>query len=489
MAAAGSFAKELSDETICPVCLEYFTDPVITNCGHNFCRACLTQSWGELGRKSSCPECREPIQQCNVRPNRKLASIVEISKKFSLQVAKGTGGACKRHQEPLRLFCRDHEAPICVVCDRSEEHREHRVIPVEEAAEEYKENVQVKLQSLEGGREKLVEWKVAEEQRILECLKQIEEEKQEIKSVFKEMHKFLEEKEQYWLTELVDLEEDIKRMQGSTDLSEEISHLSDLIKEVEEKCQQPPSEFLQDIRCTLSRCQEGEARQKEVLSLQFEWRFRSASLKTSILKKAMEELEESLKQGLSQESLKQALKIVSVTLDPGTAHPYLDLSKDLKSADWGGPYQHLPENPGRFDCNFHVLGQETFTSGRHCWEVEVDIEVLRWFRGDPWAVGVASDTIRRKEQIGLNPDKGIWAVGMDPFYPNAVWAYTSPEWTLLTLSYDLRKIRVFLDYEKGHVEFFFADTDNLLFTFPPASFSGEGIRPFFQLFPRISMQC
>uniref|UniRef100_A0A8C9FQR8 RING-type domain-containing protein n=1 Tax=Pavo cristatus TaxID=9049 RepID=A0A8C9FQR8_PAVCR len=31
----------LQDELTCPVCLEYFTDPVlVAECGHNFCRAC-----------------------------------------------------------------------------------------------------------------------------------------------------------------------------------------------------------------------------------------------------------------------------------------------------------------------------------------------------------------------------------------------------------------------------------------------------------------
>uniref|UniRef100_A0A8C3K6M9 RING-type domain-containing protein n=1 Tax=Calidris pygmaea TaxID=425635 RepID=A0A8C3K6M9_9CHAR len=37
----GSAARSLQDELTCPVCLEYFNDPVlVAECGHNFCRAC-----------------------------------------------------------------------------------------------------------------------------------------------------------------------------------------------------------------------------------------------------------------------------------------------------------------------------------------------------------------------------------------------------------------------------------------------------------------
>lgn len=32
---------------MCPICLNYFEDPVAIGCGHNFCRRCVTQLWGE----------------------------------------------------------------------------------------------------------------------------------------------------------------------------------------------------------------------------------------------------------------------------------------------------------------------------------------------------------------------------------------------------------------------------------------------------------
>lgn len=174
---------------------------------------------------------------------------------------------------------------------------------------------------------------------------------------------------------------------------------------------------------------------------------------------------------------------MNVTLDPDTAHPSLILSEDLKSVRKGDIEQDLPNNPERFDTMFCVLGHEIFTSGRHSWEVELEEK-----KGALWAVGVARETLKRKEGTNLNPTEGIWAVGKDPL-PCQLWAFTAPEWTVLNWRYQPKKIRVFLDYEEGHVEFFDADTDELIFSFHSASFSGERIRPFFWLWSGVQLNC
>lgn len=136
--AAESPVKALCEEATCSICLEFFRDPVIlTECGHNFCRACLTQSWGESRAEASCPQCRGRAREGNLRPNQQLASFVEIAKKFSLRdekEAEAKGGICEKHQEPLNFICKDDEAPLCVICSRSRGHKNHKVIPLEEAA-------------------------------------------------------------------------------------------------------------------------------------------------------------------------------------------------------------------------------------------------------------------------------------------------------------------------------------------------------------------
>ncbi|KAG6923412.1 tripartite motif-containing 27 [Chelydra serpentina] len=91
--AAENPVESLQEEATCPVCLEYFTEPVTLECGHNFCRACIAQCWQGSDTATSCPQCRETVQQRNLRSNRQLANVVEIAKRLSLQQQKEQEGA------------------------------------------------------------------------------------------------------------------------------------------------------------------------------------------------------------------------------------------------------------------------------------------------------------------------------------------------------------------------------------------------------------
>ncbi|XP_044840101.1 butyrophilin subfamily 1 member A1-like [Mauremys mutica] len=156
------------------------------------------------------------------------------------------------------------------------------------------------------------------------------------------------------------------------------------------------------------------------------------------------------------------------TLDPDTAHPQLVLSEDWKSVRWGDRWQRLPNNPERFDTERCVLGCEGFTSGRHCWEVEVGA-------GRYWAVGVARESVRRKRWISRSPEGGIWAVER---WEGQFRALTSPV-TPLPLSRAPSRIRVCLDCDWGQVTFIDAGDEAPIFTFPPGSVPGGRIRPWF----------
>ncbi|XP_074834933.1 butyrophilin subfamily 1 member A1-like [Carettochelys insculpta] len=160
----------------------------------------------------------------------------------------------------------------------------------------------------------------------------------------------------------------------------------------------------------------------------------------------------------------------TVTLDPGTAHPRIVLSEGGRSVRWELTGQQLPDNPERFDYWICVLGREGFTSGRHCWEVEVG-------DGPYWAVGVARESVSRKGRISLSPEGGIWAVQQ---FGDKFQALTSPE-TPLPMSRPLCRIRVCLDCDQGQVTFIDAGAEALIFTFPPGSLPGERIRPWLRV--------
>nr|XP_032638231.1 butyrophilin subfamily 1 member A1-like [Chelonoidis abingdonii] len=171
---------------------------------------------------------------------------------------------------------------------------------------------------------------------------------------------------------------------------------------------------------------------------------------------------------LSLPQRSDSLSPAHVTLDPDTAHPNLVLSEDRKRVRRGDTRQDLPDNPERFDTEPCVLGCEGFTSGRHCWEVEVGA-------GQYWAVGVARESVGRQGRISHSPEGGIWAVEC---WGGLFQALTSPV-TPLPLSRVPSRIRVCLDCDRGQVTFIDAGDEAPIFTFPPGSVPGERIRPWF----------
>ncbi|XP_077187115.1 zinc finger protein RFP-like [Paroedura picta] len=489
--AARSLVKELREEMACPICLEYFVEPVILDCGHNFCQACLTQCWGETERAPSCPQCREASQQENFRPNRQLANLVELVKKLQAgKGAEGKWGGCERHQEPLKLFCQDDQVPICVVCDRSLGHQNHSVLPMEEAFLVYKKVIQAELQCLAYKREELKDEKKRKDQRSQEFLAQLESEKQMTKSAFQKIRDFLERREHQRLSKLEIMKGEVEKTdkENQARFLEESSDLSHRITELEGRFQQPEAIFVQDPKTTLNRHEKKPERQLVEIPPILEQRLRIYSDQTSALQKALKESEESL-----AKTLVDALTKVNVTLDPETAHPHLLLPADLKSVTVGQTAQNLPKNPERFDTLWCVLGCEKFTSGRSWWEVDMGTTQSLW------AVGVARESVERKGNTIRNPDAGFWILQTQRSQTfNFHHGHSVSHWRLsaLTSSQSVavservpQKIRVVLDYEEGLVEFFCAATNVRLFAFPPASFSGEVLRPYFNIGQGSTLKC
>ncbi|XP_054831875.1 E3 ubiquitin-protein ligase TRIM7-like [Eublepharis macularius] len=466
---AESPSKKLQEETTCSVCLDFFTEPVTLDCGHHFCRTCIVPCRHAL--PDVCPQCGELVTERSWKPNRQLERFAEIAKRFSDQekAEAGAGGVCEEHREPLKLFCEDDGVPICVVCDRSREHRDHAVVPVEEAAQGYKERFCNYLEVLRKEKEKILACAANTEQESQELLKVTKSEREKTLIEFRKLHEFLEEQETLMLAQVEEVEEELARERHEllARLSVELSSLENIIQEMEEKCQQPVSNFLKDVRSSLKRYEEKEKFENPVaFPPELKRRIWDICDLNPFLEGVVKQFQVTLVSGLQQQE-------ANVTLDPDTAHPHLALSEDYKSISRGDKYQDLPDNPERFDKHCMVLGCEKFSTGRHCWEVTVGSE-------DGWAVGVAKTSVKRKGKFNASPEAGIWALRT---WKSTYKALVPSLSSHLPLSRELRRIQVSLNCTGRQVAFFDADTATPLFTFSEIS-SGETLQPFFWVYDK-----
>ncbi|XP_062978276.1 zinc finger protein RFP-like [Elgaria multicarinata webbii] len=467
--AAPNPEKSLQDEATCSICLDYFQTPVmIIDCGHNFCQDCIGQCCKESIRNVfSCPQCRKPFLWQNVRPNRHLWNIVELAKQFSMRRAKEAGDQdlCKKHHEPLKLFCEQDQTAICVVCDKSKLHKKHSVVPIEEAAQVYQEKIHRCLQTLKEERDKVLSFKSDAAGPSQDLLRETEAERQKLLSEFQQLRQVLLREEQLLLTRLEQLEKEVevKKEEHGTKFSEEISHLNTLISELEQKCQEPPSRLLQDIGSIFNRCRKG--------------RFQPPTIPDpSALRKKLQEF--SKESATLQGELKKFRETLTepkwvkenVMLDSMTAHPRFIVSENQKSVKWGCVRQELPYNARRFDPSRCVLGAQGFSSGKHHWTVDVK-------HGTSWAVGVARKTVKRKGQFNIDPEEGIWAVGLS----NGQYKVLTSPPTILDQSKYMTKIQIRLDYEGGTVAFYDPEEKKRLVLFPSARFESGKVFPFFRV--------
>ncbi|XP_033982031.1 probable E3 ubiquitin-protein ligase TRIML1 [Trematomus bernacchii] len=525
MSAASCLLTE--DQFLCSICLDVFTDPVSTPCGHNFCKACISEHW-DTKVPYQCPNCKKLFhtrpellvntfisemaaqfrqsaqqkasssssEQQVVKPGEVpcdactgtrlkalksclvcLASYCETHlephltrpglKKHQLidPVENLESRMCVKHDKLLELFCKTDQVCVCMLCTLLD-HKTHDVVPLKE---EY-EGKKAELGKTEAEIQQMIQkrrLKIQEMSRSVELSKEgADREIADGVQVFTALKESVERSQ----AELIDT---IKEKQRETEeqaegfikeLEQEISELKKRSSEVEQ----------------LSRSEDQLHLLQSFMSLNAapptknwtEVRVRPPSYEGTV-RRAVAQLEETLskqmKKLLPEVELKRVQQYeVEVTLDPDTAHPKLILSDDGKQVKHGDVRKNLPNNPERFDYCPNVLAKQSFSSGRFYYEVQVKGKTY-------WTLGVVRESINRKGQISVSPQNGYWTIWVRN--ENEYQACAGPS-VRLSLKSQPGKVGVFVDYEEGLVSFYDVDAAALIYSFTGCCFK-EKLYPYF----------
>ncbi|XP_026803010.3 E3 ubiquitin-protein ligase TRIM35-like isoform X2 [Pangasianodon hypophthalmus] len=436
-------ACKFSEEDFsCPVCCEIFKDPVVLHCSHSVCKVCLQQFWETKGSRE-CPVCRTKSSMETPPISLALKNLCEtFLQERSQRSSSASETVCSLHSEKLKLFCLDDQQPVCLVCQTSRKHTNHKFCPIDEAATDCKEELKTALKPLQEKLKIFKDCKLNWSQTAEHIKIQAQHTERQIKEAFEKLHQFLRDEEAARIAALREEEEQKSQMMKEKieKLSRDISSLSDTIRSIEEEMRAEDVLFLQNYKATVKRAQCTLQHPEELSGALIHVAKHLSNLKFRVWEK-----------------MQHAVQYTPVILDLNTAHPGLIVSDDLTSVIRNFIYfgkQKIPDNPERFDDRLCILGSEGFNSGTHCWDVEV---------GDctEWYVGVMTESAQRKGNVFSRG--GIWYV----WYYDGVYkaGYTPKRFGFLSLEQKLKRIRVQLDWDRGELSFSDPLTNTHIHTF------------------------
>ncbi|XP_071403290.1 E3 ubiquitin-protein ligase TRIM21-like [Centroberyx affinis] len=532
MASAISLLSE--EQFLCSICLDVFTEPVSTPCGHNFCKSCITRHW-ESKQLSQCPLCNEKFhKRPELRVNTGFRDVVENFKKLNVigraeslvkpgevpcDFCSGTklkalksclvclasycethlephqrvaawkrhklidpvknleDRMCKKHDKFLELFCRSDQICVCVMCT---EHKTHDTVPLEEEYEEKKAQL---------GKKKA---------EVQEMIQERQQKLQEMKASVQLNKKDTEEAIAKSVEVFTALVASIQRNQAE---------LIEVIEEKQRAAEKQAEGFIKELEQEISELQR-RSTELERLShtedhLHLLQSFPSCSssphtynwsgisvhshLCVETVRRAVAQLEETLTKEMM--TLLKDIELIKEDLEKLPEDVRLKRIQQLYAVDvtldpnTAHPQLILSKHGKQVRCGDRC---KNLPDNPERFDEHIDVLGKEGFsagrfyfevqvKGDEWDLGVVRESINRKGYISYKPEKGTWVI----------WLRGGNDCKArdnccvnISLKEKPEKVGVFVDYEEGLVSFYDVEAETLIYSFTGCTFK-ETIYPFF----------
>ncbi|KAM7319345.1 hypothetical protein ACRRTK_022457 [Alexandromys fortis] len=405
---------------------------------------------------------------------------------------------CLKHKKKLNYFCEKDKEFLCLVCRDSKDHKTHEVTLIDEAAKNYKVQIETQLQILGQKDKEIIKEKKECEEATQVFRARVHLEKLKILQEWKNVRQRLEEETIFLLSRLSLVEQEgVKQTEEYvTETERQLTTLRNNMEYLKNRLQVPSMELLEGINDILGRDTEFQFQNPTpVPNLDKKVSEAKASNESKIerLKKLSDNLITEGKEDKStflnsldikdtknwlllQMNNSELLSSEPMTLDMASADPNLIFSQDLKKAslyviDGKSNTQAKPRQLYPFHC---VRGSPGLSSGCVVWEAEI--------QGPPGMLGIVGVVaeLPQGSQIQNSEPCCLWALRISSSGCQPITNCSTQK----NLSICLTKVGVYVDYDRGAIIFYDAITNKHVYTFQ-TSFDRQ-VFPLFGLFPTCS---
>ncbi|XP_026064573.1 tripartite motif-containing protein 16-like isoform X1 [Carassius auratus] len=367
------------NEFVCAVCLDLLKDPVTIQCGHSYCKSCITGHWDHEDQKRvySCPQCRQTFSprpalarntmlaevveklkktelpadcyagagdvQCDVCTGRKYKAVKSCllclnsycqnhleqhegffkGKKHNLTEATGRlqEMICSEHEKQLEMCCITDQQCICVLCMKYE-HKTHNTV----SAAAQRTEIQKQLKETQQMFQQKIQQREKDLQQLRECVESHKRSAQtavkDSETIFSELIRSIERSHSELIRLIRDQEKTaVSRAEGRLErLEQEINDLRRRDAELEQLSHtQDHIQFLQSFRSLSSPPESTEVNDKPSSPL-----FSYDGLRESV-----HQLRDKLEDFCTEEIKKISDRVKLTNIAPKTRNDFLQYSHQL----------------------------------------------------------------------------------------------------------------------------------------------------------------